>query len=145
MKRRIYVASSWRNEIQPRIVEFLRFAGHTVYDFRNPREDNHGFSWKEIDPEWEEWTFTEFRGALDTEIASDGFALDFEAMKRSDTCVLVLPCGRSAHLEAGWFVGSNRELHIYVPEAYPWEPELMYKMADGLHSLLYTLRDALEK
>ena len=36
MKRKIYVASSWRNEYYPEVVAKLREAGHEVYDFRNP-------------------------------------------------------------------------------------------------------------
>ena len=36
MKRKIYVASSWRNEYYPEVVAKLREAGHDVYDFRNP-------------------------------------------------------------------------------------------------------------
>lgn len=35
--RRIYLASSWRNEHQPRILALLRDAGHEVYDFRHPQ------------------------------------------------------------------------------------------------------------
>ena len=33
---KIYVASSWRNLLQPGIVLALRRCGHEVYDFRNP-------------------------------------------------------------------------------------------------------------
>ena len=36
MKRKIYVASSWRNGYYPDVVDKLREAGHDVYDFRNP-------------------------------------------------------------------------------------------------------------
>ena len=32
--RKIYLASSWRNERQPELVRTLRQAGHEVYDFR---------------------------------------------------------------------------------------------------------------
>ena len=39
---KIYVASSWRNERHPGVVELLRIAGHEVYDFRNPED---GDSW----------------------------------------------------------------------------------------------------
>lgn len=46
---RIYVASSWRNKIQPSVVVALREAGHEVYDFRNPREGDTGFHWSDID------------------------------------------------------------------------------------------------
>ena len=33
---KIYVASSWSNEDQQWVVNTLRAAGHTVYDFKNP-------------------------------------------------------------------------------------------------------------
>lgn len=53
---KIYVASSWRNKIQPLVVLALREAGHEVYDFRNPAPGNTGFQWSEIDPAWQSWT-----------------------------------------------------------------------------------------
>lgn len=37
--RRIYVASSWRNLVQPGVVTILRRLGHEVYDFRAHRFD----------------------------------------------------------------------------------------------------------
>jgi hypothetical protein len=43
-----------------------------------------------------------------------------------DLCV-VMPCGRSAHLEAGWFVGQGRRLAVLL--SGDEEPELMYRMA----------------
>ena len=45
MKHKIYVASSWRNEFYPEVVEKLREAGHEVYDFRNPPSGDPGFKW----------------------------------------------------------------------------------------------------
>ena len=45
--RHIYVASSWRNHVQPMIVEALRGDGHEVYDFRNP-PDAAGFGWGQL-------------------------------------------------------------------------------------------------
>jgi len=48
------------------------------------------------------------------------------ALRDCDVCVLVLPCGRSAHLEAGWAAGAGRSVMALVPE--PIEPELMYSM-----------------
>jgi hypothetical protein len=38
----------------------------------------------------------------------------------------VLPCGRSAHAEAGWFAGRGAQVVVYIPERQ--EPELMYKL-----------------
>ena len=127
--RRIYVASSWRNEGQPELVAILRDQGHEVYDFRNPTEGNTGFAWSDIDPEWLGWGPHAFRRLLDDPIAVDGFGLDFDAMKWADTFVLALPCGRSAHLEAGWAIGAGKPTAILL-HADKFEPELMYRMAD---------------
>lgn len=127
--RRIYVASSWRNKQQGAVVEALRHRGHEVYDFKNPRPGEHGFHWSEIDPDWLAWEPRPYRDALEHPVAQAGFASDFEAMKWADTFVLVLPCGRSAHLEAGWATGANRPTAILLHQDQ-FEPELMYLIAD---------------
>jgi nucleoside 2-deoxyribosyltransferase len=49
-------------------------------------------------------------------------------MKECDVCVLVLPCGRSAHTEAGWMCGAGKKVIAYIPNKQ--DPELMYKMFD---------------
>lgn len=128
--QRLYVASSWRNELQPGVVQSLRAEGFHVYDFRHPAPGNDGFAWSEIDPAWQAWTQEHFRSALEHPIAVKGFSLDFGAMKDSDACVLVLPSGRSAHLEAGWFVGNGRP--CFVLQTGPLEPELMYAMVTAI-------------
>lgn len=131
---KIYVASSWRNGIQPEVVKYLRtFQGFDVYDFKNPKEGDVGFSWSQIDPEWEGWDFEGYTQGLQHSLAEEGFASDWEAMTSSDVCVLVLPCGRSAHIEAGYFVGANKSLIIYIPKNCMIEPELMYKMAGSVN------------
>src|SRR5258705_2332390 len=45
---KIYVASSWRNPLQPAIVHTLRRCGHDVYDFRSPKPGDRGFHWSEL-------------------------------------------------------------------------------------------------
>jgi len=132
---KIYVASSWRNEYQQEIVAMLREAGHEVYDFRNPAPGNTGFMWSAIDPEWKKWTPERFRDGLAHQVAQEGFGFDFRAMEWADQCVLVLPTGRSAHLEAGWFMGQGKPVTILAVE--PIEPELMYLLA-GSHNAITT-------
>ena len=124
---KIYVASSWRNERQPAVVEALRQCGHEVYDFKNPYPGNTGFSWREIDEDWENWTPEQYRKNLDHPISLKGYLSDFNAMKWADTFVLVLPCGRSAHLELGWACGQGKRTLILLDQM---EPELMVKMVD---------------
>lgn len=127
---KVYVASSWRNDYQPDVIRGLRDLGHEVYDFRNPAPGDYGFHWSEIDSRWESWSVQEYIDGLMHPLAETGFAKDFAALEWAEVCILVLPCGRSAHLEAGYFVGAGKPLLILVERI---EPELMYKMADSIH------------
>lgn len=127
---KVYVASSWRNEQQPLVVSRIKEAGFEVYDFRHPAPQNTGFHWSEIHPEWRQWTPVEFRTALAHPVAAEGFQLDMEALTAADVAVLVMPCGRSAHLEAGYCAGSGKPLIILLD--HDSEPELMYRMAASI-------------
>jgi hypothetical protein len=126
----VYVASSWRNSYQAGVVKRLRESGFEVYDFKNPSPGNHGFHWREVDPHWQQWTPQQFTQALEHPIAKHGFKADWDALVKADATVLVLPCGRSAHLELGLACGYGQLTAIYMPEAT--EPELMYRMVDKL-------------
>ena len=131
MKRKIYVASSWRNPDQQAVVKALRDEGHEVYDFRNPTEGNTGFAWSEIDKDWFKWTPVQFVHHVENSpIAAAGFKLDRDALNWCDTCVLVLPCGRSAHLEAGYACGQGKDV-VFMLSPDKFEPELMYLLGDG--------------
>ena len=142
---KIYVASSWRNEHQQSVVNFLRECGHEVYDFKKPSDGKAGFHWSEIDPNWKSWTTQQYREALRHEYAQFGFNRDFDAMEAADACVLVLPCGRSAHLEAGWMKGAGKTVFAYIPDGEAVEPELMYNMLDGVTSDINEIAQLLSK
>lgn len=139
---RIYVASSWRNRFYPAVVEALRADGHEVYDFRNPPHGGNGFRWTDIDEKALNWSFEEYAQGLHHPEAERQFKADLEALEWADTCVLVLPSGRSAHTEAGWMAGAGRRVFVYIPEMQ--EPELMYKLFDGVFGSLDGLLDALK-
>ena len=126
---RIYLASSWRNPYQPDLVQFLRHNGHQVYDFRNPPHST-GFQWSDIGLELP-CTAEDYRTALLTHPrAAQGFNADFSAMRWADVCLLVLPCGRSAHLELGWMAGAGKRTIILTQDCE--EPELMALLADHI-------------
>lgn len=143
---RIYLASSWRNEIQPMLVEELRDWGHEVYDFRNPQlgpgKRGVGFHWETIDPNWMNWTAEQYRDALKHQEAKEGFASDLEGMEWADTCVLLLPSGRSAHAEAGWMAGQQKR--VIVATFGPTQPELMYLLFDRIVVTRAELKEALD-
>jgi|WetSurMetagenome_2_1015567.scaffolds.fasta_scaffold01778_6 hypothetical protein len=125
---KIYLASSWRNPQQPDAVAALRDGGHEVYDFRNPPGGiPNGFRWSEIDPNWEQWTARAYRENLNSPLARRGFNSDFDGMKWADVGVLLLPCGRSAHLELGWMAGAGKRTIVWTRDGE--EPELMALLA----------------
>lgn len=149
---KVYVASSWRNNFQPAVVATIRAAGIDVYDFKNPREGEHGFHWSEVMPSYQKDTgenqlanVYEYLEALNHSISEAGFKSDFDAMNECDTCILVLPCGRSAHGEWGWFAGQGRRTAILLDpdENDMVTPELMYKMADLVTPSMLDLLDFL--
>lgn len=133
---KIYVASSWRNTYQPKVVTLLRSNGHEVYDFRGGgdgwKEDSGvgGFSWSSVDPEWQTWpnNVLRYQEGLNHPNAVAGFERDMDALKRSDVCIMVMPCGPSASMEMGWACGARKLVAVYMPEIR--EPDLMIKMAD---------------
>lgn len=141
---RIYVASSWRNAHQPAVVEALLADGHEVYDFRNPPNGVPGFQWSEIDPLWQGWSAESYRRLLTTHpVAARGYVSDLRGMEWADTCVLVLPCGRSAHLEAGWFAGRGKRCLILTRDGE--EPELMALLCTDICISLDEVRERLRK
>ena len=139
---RIYVASSWRNKYYDEVVARLKEEGHRVYDFRHPTHGSNGFRWTDIDENAPNWTFEQYREGLDHPKAKRQFQDDWDALDWADTCVLVLPCGRSAHTEAGWMAGQGKRVIVYIPEMQ--EPELMYKLFDKVVGSLDELAEALK-
>lgn len=138
----VYVASSWRNELQPSVVERIRAASLDCYDFRNPKPGDHGFSWVDIEggnvdrspkPKGSDLVSPhKYLEMISHPVAEEGFEADFNALKRADAVVLVLPCGKSAHLELGWAEGAGKATAILLEDEV--EPELMYKMVDFITS-----------
>lgn len=124
MTRKIYIASSWRNEFQQDMVKLLRSNGHDVYDFKNPAPGNTGFSWKQAGPVG---TVIDYMKTVYEPVATKGFEFDRNALDWCNTCVLLLPCGRSAHLEGGYVAGQGKLLITYL-SPIQFEPELMYRL-----------------
>lgn len=159
---RIYLASSWRNPYQPEVLTLLRGWGHAVYDFRADSRNSEGpphtqndkqpgataFKWSDLDPAWQNWTPEAYRHVIqNSPRAAQGYVSDLRGMEWADTCVLCLPCGNSAHIEAGYMKGLGKRLIIYwhndervttsknkeTGEVKEWkfEPDLMYLLADN--------------
>jgi hypothetical protein len=125
---RIYVASSWRNVYQQDVVKALEKAGHAVYDFKNPAPGDNGFSWRQCATEEQLKDPKKYRDEVLTHpIAKRGFSYDMSALVSAECTILVLPCGRSAHLELGYATGMGQRTIVLLDNPLS-EPELMYLM-----------------
>lgn len=138
---KIYTASSWRNIHYGGIVRLLLKEGYEVYDFRNPPTDST-FNWEQIDPNWEKWSVDKFVYGIHHPAAEKGWRSDLTGMQWADVGILIMPCGRSAHMEAGYFFGAGKPLLIYMPETD--RPELSYRMADGIYTDFIPMIERLE-
>ena len=125
---KIYVASSWRNDLQPAIVHALRRCGHDVYDFRHP-PGGTGFSWQEVKPDWagEHVDAAAYTAMLEHPTAEAGYESDMRALNDCEAVVFVLPCGRSASWEFGYAAGRGKRCYVVWFGAH--EPELMFRGA----------------
>lgn len=128
---KVYVASSWKNTRQPEVVTALRADGHRVYDFRWPDGAHRGFNWSDVADDWRQWSPAAYRHALQHPAAQAGFHRDMSALSDADATVLVLPCGRSAHLELGFAVAAGQKTLVLCDSTLD-EPELMYLMASRI-------------
>lgn len=130
----VYVASSWRNNLQIAVCAALRAVGIDHYDFKNPKPGEEGFAWTEVGmPSYDRATNSdvpadEYLEGMRHPAAIEGFARDMAAMEKADTFILVQPCGRSAHLELGWAAGKGKRTAVLIED--PCTPDLMYGMCD---------------
>ena len=125
---KVYIASSWRNEEHQQLVALMRAHGFDVYDFRNAETAT---TWAKMGlPHL--WSTSDFLQCLKHPEAERAFQSDDKALRDCDICILALPCGRSAHLEAGLAMGAGKFTLIYLGDKWDGEPELTYKMADGI-------------
>lgn len=140
---RIYVASSWKNAEACRdLAATLRAWGHEVDCFCEEREGRYVFHWSEISETDQDLDAISF---LADGRAHRAFREDKGWLDWCDAVVMLLPCGRSAHLEAGYAVGRGKRL-VIVGEFPRGEWDVMYGFADDLVRLndLRSLRRALQ-
>lgn len=120
---KVYIASSWKNERYEAVCAELRNAGHTI------------LCWREqpfIDPNWEKWTSEQFIAAMNTDVFVAGCKKNLDLMYQADVVLLLLPCGRSAHLEMGWAVGVEWCCTVALMDSGCVSTELMYGLLDAV-------------
>lgn len=136
----IYLIGSLRNPEVPKIAQALR-QGTSEEIF-----DDWYAAGPEADDYWRDYERARGRSlaeALQGLAARAVYTFDKRNLERADTVVLVLPAGKSGHLELGWALGQGKRGYILLdndPERY----DVMYQFADGVFSTLEELINALQ-
>ena len=126
MPRKVYLVGSLRNPAIREAAKVLRDAGMEVFD------DWHGCG-PEADDHWK--TYEKDRGrtyiqALGGKLAGHAFNFDKSNLDEADTVVLILPAGKSGHLELGYAAGRGKDTFIVLePDRDEDRWDLMYKFA----------------
>lgn len=139
--RKIYLAGSWKNAEKILALRNLLIEdGHEVDCFASTDTGRTSFNWAELTATLGCQTREEAEIVLSGMDAIDLLKYDrvIEAFREDknwldwcDTCILILPSGKSAHLEAGYAKGSGKSLVIFG-EFLRGERDVMYGFADSL-------------
>jgi hypothetical protein len=113
----IYIIGSMRNPKIQSVAQALRAAGWDAYDdWHSTGPDSDKF-WQD----YERARGRTYREALAGYHAQEVFALDKRHLDRCACAVLVLPAGKSGHLELGYVIGQGKPGYILMdgePETY---------------------------
>ncbi len=125
---KIYIASSWKNApLLHGIAMQLREWGHEVDLFCDDSTGRYVFDARDLDdPD----SIDAIR-MVNCAQGKKAFAEDKKWLNWADAVLLVLPSGRSAHLEAGYAKGKGKKLFI-LGDFPKGEWDVMYGFSDGM-------------
>jgi hypothetical protein len=122
----IYVIGSLRNPEVPKIAQAIR----TRLDIE-AFDDWHAAG-PEADDHWQAYETARGRTygeALRGHAAVNVFAFDRRHLDRCDAAVLVMPAGKSGHLEFGRAIGAGKRAYVLFDKT-PERWDVMYQFAD---------------
>ncbi len=121
----LYLIGSLRNEQVPVVANEIRELGFDVFD-----------DWYSVGPEADDYwqAYETGRGrsyseALAGYAANHVFRYDRSHLERCDIVLLLMPAGKSGHLEFGYSIGRGKPGIIYLPEP-PERYDVMYRFAN---------------
>ena len=123
----IYLIGSMKNPKIPALANWLRARGLEVFDdWHSPGPEADQFWYK-----YEQGRARNFVEALDGAHAKNVFEFDRAHLDAASTAVLVLPAGKSGHLELGYVVGQGKPGYILLDKE-PTTFDVMYRFASGV-------------
>ena len=128
MTYQYFVASRWRNrDIVFELVEKLRAKGKTVFCFM----ENDPYHSSDDDPVEVMQAYEATSEWQKNKMVQDIFKKDMEGLKASQTLLLLLPAGKSAHIEAGVAFGMGKECIVIGEQK---ETESLYLIFSEHHN-----------
>ena len=139
-KKVIYLIGSLKNDQIPHIANKIRELGFEVFD-----------DWFSPGPEADDFwrNFEKVRGsthqqALNNYAAKHIYEFDKHHIDRSHIGVLVMPAGKSGHLELGYMIGQGKPCFVFFEEE-PERWDIMYIFAKGVCFSFDELKEELIK
>lgn len=124
LPRKIYLVGSLRNPEVPKFGSRLRALGHNVFDDWYAAGERADDAWRE----YEIARGRSYRDAINGHAAQNVLAFDKRHLDWATTIILLLPAGKSGHLEIGRAIGEKKETHIVLDADYDrWD--VMYGLA----------------
>jgi len=133
-----YLIGSLRNPEIPAIAAKIREAGFEVFDdwfAAGPIADD---SWQE----YEKGKGVHYDIAIRSYAAQHVFEFDKYHLDRVDIGILVMPAGKSGHLELGYLVGRGKPTYVLF-DREPERWDVMYAFTNGVFFSTEALIDAL--
>lgn len=130
MGKNIYVAGSFAHQVAVRaFAQRLRDAGHKVYCFCDEQEPTYKLGVKIRENKLVN-RVNHRTALLQPDIRNIGI-LNWKKLDEAEIVVVMLPCGKSAHLEAGYAIGKGKRAYVYgyLPLG---EFDAMYVMMDDV-------------
>lgn len=126
--KKLYLIGSLRNPEVPKVGSWIRALGIDVFDdwyAAGPEADD---KWKE----YEQSRGRDYVDALHGLAAEHVHEYDKYHLDNSDGALLLLPAGRSGHLELGYIIGQGKPAWILLPDDHDrWD--VMFRFA-SVHS-----------
>lgn len=123
----IYLIGALKNTAVPLLAAKLRSAGLECFDDWHAAGPDADDFWQA----YEKARGHDFKTALAGFAAKHVFEYDRHHLDRASVGVLLLPAGKSGHLEAGYLIGQGKPLYIVLDDE-PKRFDVMYNFAAGV-------------
>lgn len=140
-KPSLYVIGSLRNANIPKIANYLREGGYDVFDNWYAAGERADDAWKD----YERGRGNDYAKALANHSAQHVYSFDRFHLNRAHAAVLVLPAGRSGHLEAGWASASKPVFMLLDTDGEPERLDVMTQFLEGVYANQGELAEALSE